>query len=65
MKTESVWVTIKKFAEITGYSEKAVRLKQQRGIWKVYEHWIKAPDGRILINVSNVQIWIEEGYCNG
>ena len=45
------WVLIKRFAEITGYSENAVRHKVKNGTWMEGRIWRKAPDGRIFVNV--------------
>ena len=53
------WVTIKKYAEQSGYSEDAIRAKIKRGIWRIEKHWRKAPDNRILINVEAIQLWVE------
>lgn len=53
------WVTIKKFAELTGYSEDAVRAKIKNGIWRLREHYRKAPDGRVLINLQAYNRWVE------
>jgi len=50
-------VTIKKFSELTGYSEEAIRQKLKKGIWRFREHAFKAPDGRILINPSKIEEW--------
>ena len=53
------WVTIKKLAELTGYSEDAIRAKIKRGIWRIEKHWRKAPDNRILFNIEAIQLWVE------
>lgn len=53
------YVTIGKFAEISGYSEKAVRRKIEDRVWREREVWIKAPDGRILIDVEGFNDWVE------
>ena len=55
------WVTIKKCSELFGYTAKAVRLKQQRGVWKRDVQWTKAPDGRIFLNVKEIERWIHGG----
>jgi len=52
------WVTIKKFAELSGYSEEAIRNKTKKGVWQYTIHFTKAPDGRILINISEVEKWL-------
>ena len=48
------WVTIRKAAELSGYSEKAIRAKRENGSWPEYLTSIKAPDGRILISTDGV-----------
>lgn len=53
------WVTVKKFAELTGYSEDAIRAKIKTGVWRLNEHYRKAPDGRILMNVEAYHRWVE------
>jgi len=53
------YVTIRKFAELTGYSEDAVRAKLKNGIWVETQHWRKAPDGRILIRLDAFHHWVE------
>lgn len=53
------FVTIKKCAELTGYTEAAIRGKIQLGIWSERAVWIKAPDGRILINMEGYDLWAE------
>lgn len=53
------WVTVKKFSELTGYSQKAIYIKKDRGIWKQDIHWVKSPDGRILLNTTEIVKWME------
>lgn len=53
------WVTIKKFAEASGYSEDAIRAKTKNGTWLNRKHFTKGPDGRIMINVEEVNQWLE------
>lgn len=52
-------VTINKFAELTGYTEKAVRHKIDLGVWVEGRVWRKAPDNRILINIEEYDRWAE------
>jgi hypothetical protein len=52
------WVTIKKFSEMSGYTANAVRSKIKRGDWLEGHVWIKAPDGRILIDVVGYESWV-------
>lgn len=53
------WVLIKKLAELTGYTEDAIRAKVKKGVWLQNCHWRKAPDGRIHFNLRAIQAWIE------
>ena len=53
------WVTIGKFAELTGYSEDAVRGKIKRGDWREPHLWKKAGDGRILMHLEGYRKWVE------
>ena len=53
------WVLIKKLVELTGYTENAIRAKIKKGVWLKDRHWRKAPDGRILFNVAEIQAWVE------
>jgi len=53
------WVLIKRLAEITGYSEDAIRLKVKNGTWVQGRIWRKAPDGRIFINLDEFERWVE------
>lgn len=53
-----VWVLINRAAELTGYSENAIRHKVKNGTWPQGRIWRKA-DGRIFINMEEVQRWVE------
>lgn len=53
------WVTIKKLSELVGYSEDAIRAKIKKGVWRQGAHWVKAADGRILVNLPGIESWIE------
>ena len=59
MGNPSQWVLIKRFAEITGYSENAVRHKVKSGVWLEGRVWRKAPDGRIFLNLDEFERWVE------
>jgi len=52
------WVTIKKCSEFYGYSEDAIRAKIKKGQWMIDQQFTKAPDGRILISIKEVNKWI-------
>lgn len=53
------YVTISKFALESGYTENAIRTKIRDGIWIEGAVWIKAPDGRNLIDVKGFEQWVE------
>jgi len=53
------WVTIKKFSELSGYSEEAARQKIKKNQWLNRLHFKRAPDGRLLINLVEISKWIE------
>ncbi len=55
------YVTIPKFAELSGYSEDAIRTKIRDGIWPEGKIWKKAPDNRVLIDVEGYREWVETG----
>ena len=55
------WVLINKVVELIGYTDDAIRAKIKKGVWRYGVHWIKAPDGRILLNIENIQRWMENG----
>ncbi|MGB9088139.1 MAG: excisionase [Pseudomonas farsensis] len=53
------WVLINRAAELTGYSEDAIRHKVKNGTWAQGRIWRKAPDGRITINIAEYDKWAE------
>jgi hypothetical protein len=44
---------------ITGYTVKAIQRKIERGDWVEGKVWIRAPDGRILLDISGYEKWVE------
>jgi hypothetical protein len=50
-------VTIGKFAEMTGYTEKAIRHKIDLGVWIEGRVFKRAPDNRILIDIEGYDQW--------
>jgi hypothetical protein len=44
-------------ALITGYSLRAIERKIDDGVWLEGEVWIKAPDGRRLIDMRGYERW--------
>ncbi|MEM7284536.1 MAG: excisionase [Pseudomonadota bacterium] len=53
------WVTVKKFAEETGYTAKAINNKIDKGQWPQGRMWRKAPDGRRHVNLEEYERWVE------
>ena len=53
------WVTIRKFSELTGYTEQACRDKMRDGVWLEGSIWTKAPDARVLISLKGYETWVE------
>ncbi len=54
------FVTVKKMAEETGYSARAIHYKIDAGIWPVNEVWYRAPDGRRLIDIEGYEKWVQK-----
>ena len=52
-------VTIGKLAQLTGYSEDAIRKKISTGVWLEGVIWTHAPDNRVLINTEAYDQWAE------
>jgi len=52
------FVTIKKFCELTGYTDSAVRGKISAGVWLLDREWVKAPDGHIMIDMEAYDKWV-------
>ena len=53
------WVTIGRFAELSGYTDKAIRHKIDRGVWLEGTHWRRAPDERLMVNAEAIEQWVE------
>jgi hypothetical protein len=54
------FVTVEKFATMSGYTPDAIRSKIKRGDWLEGKVWIKAPDGRILIDTNGYEEWVSQ-----
>lgn len=57
--SEHILVTVKKFAELTGLSEEAIRQYMKKGQWIENIHWVKAPNGRIFIKIKEAYAWMQ------
>lgn len=53
------YVKLPRFADLTGYTEKAVRRKIEEGIWRERREFMRAPDGHILVNLEGYESWVE------
>ena len=54
-------MSVKSFAQLGIYTEQAIRSKIKKGQWVLNQHYIKAPDGRILLIFEQITHWIESG----
>ena len=50
--------TVKQFSQESGYSEKAIRTKLDKGVWGTGIKF-KAPDGRVLISMEGFERWVQ------
>lgn len=55
------YVTVRRFSEASGYTEHAIRTKIRDGVWREGQEWVKAPDGRILIDAEGYNAWAAGG----
>ena len=55
----SRYVRVKKFAELTGYTEKAIYHKIENGTWIQGRQYRRAPDGNICIDMEGFYRWVE------
>jgi len=53
----SRYVMIPLFAAMTGYTDKAVRAKIAAGVWRQGNHYVKAPDGHMLVDLDAYEAW--------
>jgi hypothetical protein len=53
------YLTIPKFAELSGYSTKAIEVKIARGVWLENRQYRRAPDGRVLVDTIGYEKWVE------
>lgn len=53
------WALVKKYHELTGKTEKAFNRMREDG--KIAEglHWKKGPDGRIWVNLEEMDRWVD------
>ncbi len=53
------YVLLQLATALTGYSVKAMERKIERGDWLEGKLWKRAPDGRIMIDLTGYQKWVE------
>lgn len=58
------YVTISRFTEASGYTEHAIRTKIRDGVWREGQEWVKAPDGRCLIDIVGYNAWVASGSAS-
>lgn len=51
------FVTIELAAVTTGFSPGAIRTKISRAVWVEGREWVRAPDGRVLIDMRGYERW--------
>ena len=56
---EVKYMLIAKFAEITGYTRRAIETKIQNGVWIEGKHYRRAPDGHITMCLTEYNKWVE------
>lgn len=52
------WKTIEKISEESGLSKESIRALKKKGMLREQVHWIKSPNGRILLNVTAFENWL-------
>lgn len=52
------FVRVKKFCEMTGYSEAAVYHKISGGVWMENREYRKGPDNVTLVDVEGYERWV-------
>ncbi len=59
------YVLLSKLAELSGYSEKALRQKISKGQFIEGTHYIRSPDGRIHFHLQRYQDWLTNASQKG
>lgn len=58
------YVLIPLAAKVTGYTEKAIRCKIDKGIWREGAEYRIAPDGRVFVDLRGHEKWVEQGRAS-
>lgn len=60
-KMECRYVTVRRFSELSGYTESAIYSKMNSGVWIEGVHYKRAPDGKPLMDMEEYYKWAEAG----
>jgi hypothetical protein len=52
------FIKIKKFCELTGYTDKAIYSKIHEGVWRQNQEYKKGPDNVILVDLEGYERWV-------
>jgi len=55
------WVKLGKYTELSGDTSNAVHAKRKKGQWLDGLHCRIGPDGKLWINLNEVEKWVENG----
>ena len=55
------WVKLNKYCDLTGDTPDAVYAKRNKGLWVEGTHSQIGPDGKLWINLPEVQKWVTQG----
>lgn len=58
MEELSKYIRVKRFTELTGWTERAVYCKVSKGVWLEGKEYRKAPDGSTLIDLEGYDRWV-------
>lgn len=56
--TPSRFVTISLASAVTGYSPRAIESKIEKGVWLEGVEYVRAPDGRVLVDLVGYGRWV-------
>ncbi len=51
------YIKLERFAELTGYTNTALRQKKKAGKWVEGIHILKVPDGNLLVDIYAYEAW--------
>lgn len=56
------YITLKRIAELTGYTEGALHKKIHDGVLVEGVHYYRSPDGRIHFDIKEYEKWVKANY---